>query len=252
MLRSLPFLFSVLVSIPVHAIVDVQDQFFSNPESNTFSVLELDLAGASGNKDEKSFTLATHNILRRGPSTWLFVAEVANSEVNKVENENNSFAHLRYTRDIVGPHGVEVLAQYSEDKFANLASRDVYGGGDRYQWIRGSSTQRGLMGLGIIREVEQYVGQPGERKRWRANLYMTMARPFDDAGNASIGLTTYLQPAIAGGSDVRGIATLTFKSALTDRLQINIGINYNYESNPSPGLSNYSLSYSSGFSYTFR
>lgn len=250
--RALLLLF-VLISFPVRAaIVDVQDQFFSNPETNTFSVFELDLAGASGNKDEKSFTFATHNILRRGPSTWLFVAELANSEVNNVENANNRFAHLRYTRDLDGPHGVEVLAQYSEDKFANLASRNVYGGGYRYQWIQGSNTQRGLIGLGIIREIEQYVGLPGERKRWRANLYMTVARPFDEARNASIGLTTYLQPAIAGGSDVRGIAALTFKSALTDRLQINIGLNYNYESNPSPGLSNYSLSYSSGFSYTFR
>ena len=252
MLRLLLLLF-VLISFPVHAaIVDVQDQFFSNPETNAFSVFDLDLAGASGNKDEKSFTFATHNILRRGPSTLLFVAQLANSEVNNVENANNRFAHLRYTRDLAGYHGVEVLAQYSEDKFANLASRDVYGGGYRYQWIRGSSTQRGLMGLGIIREIEQYVGQPGERKRWRANLYMTVARPFDEARHSSIGLTTYLQPAIAGGSDVRGIAALTFKSALTERLQINIGINYNYESKPSPGLSNYSLSYSSGFSYTFR
>ncbi len=252
MLRTLLLLF-VLISFPAHAaIVDVQDQFFSNPESNVFSVFDLDLAGASGNKDQKSFTFAAHNILRRGPSTWLFVAQLANSEVNNVENADNRFAHLRYTRDLAGPHGVEVLAQYSDDKFANIASRDVYGGGYRYQWIQGSSTRRGLMGLGIIREIEQYVGQPGERKRWRANLYMTVARPFDEARNSSIGLTTYLQPAIAGGSDVRGIAALTFKSALTDRLQINIGINYNYESNPSPGLSNYSLSYSSGFSYTFR
>ncbi len=252
MLRILLRLF-VLMSFPVHAaIVDVQDQFFSNPETNAFSVFDLDLAGASGNKDEKSFTFAAHNILRRGPSTWLFVAQLANSEVNNVENENNRFAHLRYTRDLDGPHGVEVLAQYSQDKFANLASRDVYGGGYRYQWIQGSSTRRGLMGLGIIREIEQYVGQLGERKRWRANLYMTVARPFKETPNASIGLTTYLQPAIAGGSDMRGIAALTFKSALTDRLQINIGINYNYESKPSPGLSNYSLSYSSGFSYTFR
>ena len=251
MLRTL-FLLLALISYPVHAIVDVQDQFFSNPDVNAFSVFELDLAGASGNKDEKSFTFATHNILRRGPSTWLFVAELANSEVNNVENENNRFAHLRYVRDFAGPHGVEVLAQYSEDKFANLASRDVYGGGYRYQWIQGSNTQRGLMGVGIIREIEQYVDIPSERRRWRANLYMTIAKPFDEARNASIGLTTYLQPAISGGSDVRGIATLTIKSSLTERLQINIGINYNYESNPVPGLSNYSLSYSSGFSYTFR
>ena len=59
----------VMIAVPAHAIVDVQDQYFSNPESNAFSVFEFDLAGASGNKDEKSFSLATHNVLRRDSST---------------------------------------------------------------------------------------------------------------------------------------------------------------------------------------
>ena len=242
----------VFVSVPAHAIVDVQDQFFSNPEVDAFSVFALDFAGSAGNKDEQSFDFTTHNVLRREPSTWLFVADWAFSEVNNLENENNRFAHLRYTRDLVGPHGFEVLAQYSEDKFASLDRRDVYGGGYRFQWVRGTGTRRGLAGIGVIREIEQYVETVGERRRWRANLYMTVARPFQTGGDASIGLTTYVQPAIGSDSDLRGIAVLTVKAPLTERLALNIGLNYNYESEPAAGRERYTLSYSSGITYTFK
>lgn len=242
----------IWIPVPGYAIVDVQDQFFSNPEVNALSVFALDFSGSAGNKDQKSFNLTTHNVLRRDPSTWLFVADWAFSEVNDLENENNSFAHFRYTRDLAGPHGFEVLAQYSEDEFANLDRRDVYGGGYRYQWERGTGTRRGLAGIGVIRELEQYVDNVGERRRWRANLYMTVARPFQSGGDASIGLTTYLQPALGSDSDLRGIAVLTVKAPLTERLALNIGLNYNYESDPTAGRERYTLSYSSGFTYTFK
>jgi hypothetical protein len=242
----------ILIPVPVYAIVDVQDQFFSNPEVNAFSVFALDFAGSAGNKDEQSFNLTSHNVLRRDPSTWLFVADWAFSEVNNLENENNRFAHLRYIRDLAGPHGFELLAQYSEDKFASLDRRDVYGGGYRFQWVRGTGTRRGLAGFGVIREIEQYVDTVGERKRWRANMYMTVARPFQRGGDASIGLTTYLQPALGSKADLRGIAVLTIKAPLTERLAVNMGLNYNYESDPAPGRERYTMTYSSGLTYTFK
>lgn len=242
----------LFITVPAYSIVDVQDQYFSNPDAEYFSVFEFDLAGASGNKDEQSFNIATHNVLRRDSSTWLFVADWAFSEVNNLENENNRFAHLRYARQLQGAHGIEVLAQHAEDKFANLDRRDVFGAGYRYQWLPGSDTDRGLVGVGVIRELERYVDTAGQRKRWRANMYMTVARPLSEARNASIGLTTYLQPALGSNSDLRGVAVMTIKAALTERLGLNFGISYNYESDPFPGIENYTLSYSSGFTYTFK
>ena len=49
-----------------------------------------------------------------------------------------------------------------------------------------------------------------------------------------------------------GVAVMTIKAALTERLGLNIGVSYNYESDPFPGIKNYTLSYSSGFTYTFK
>ena len=179
--------------------------------------------------------------------TIALAAEHSHTPLSK--SEHLSFAEVFASAYDNAPELLSVPSRPDQaDQYTQLGESLIVG----VPSVQGSVIDdRALSSVGL-REIEQYVETVGERRRWRANLYMTVARPFQTGGDASIGLTTYVQPAIGSDSDLRGIAVLTVKAPLTERLALNIGLNYNYESEPAAGRERYTLSYSSGITYTFK
>ena len=172
-----------LVALPAYAIVDVHDEYFSNFDVSTFSVFNFNFKGSSGNKDQSAFKLQNHTIHRQKDSTWLFVGSIDVAETNQIKSEDSTFAHLRYTHKLSGPHGAEIFSQYSQDVFKRLERREVLGAGYRYEWIEGKQDQRSVLGTGIIREHERYVDIEQAQRLWRGNLYVTVAMPLTIVGS---------------------------------------------------------------------
>lgn len=240
-------------AVDAHAIVDVHDEYFANPDESRFSVFAFDFSGASGNKDENNFELENHSIYRGNTATWMFVGSMNFAETNNVESENNAFAHLRYVRPInAGPHGFELFTQYSQDQFELLDQRIVFGGGYRFKWKPGSDTERGLLGAGVIREHERYVDIGREQRLWRGNFYVTVSNPVNFARDASISFSTYAQPALKDVSDIRAIGVMTVKAMLSERLGVRFSLDFRYDSEPEDTIESTNVSYSTGITYTLK
>jgi len=241
-----------LVALPAYAIVDVHDEYFSNFDVSTFSVFNFNFKGSSGNKDQSAFKLQNHTIHRQKDSTWLFVGSIDVAETNQIKSEDSTFAHLRYTHKLSGPHGAEIFSQYSQDVFKRLERREVLGAGYRYEWIEGKQDQRGVLGTGIIREHERYVDIEQAQRLWRGNLYVTVAMPLTIVPNASVSLSAYVQPALNHPADMRSIMLLILKARLSEHLAVQFSADYKYDSQPEFGLESTNVGFSSGISYTIK
>jgi len=250
--RLVVFIFLVVVAVRAHGIVDVHDQYFENSEASEFSVFGFDFSGATGTKEVRDIEILNHTVVRRDSHQWMFVGSLNFAETNSEANEDRSFAHLRYTQKIRGAHGFELIAQHSQDQFELLDQRIVLGAGYRYEWKPGTGDERGLLGLGVIREHERYVDVPQEVRLWRANMYVSVAQPVSFARDASISLSAYAQPAFTNVSDVRAIAVMIFTARLSSQLAVKFSVDYEYDSDPVAAIESVNMSFSSGLTYTFK
>jgi hypothetical protein len=241
-----------VISTPALAIVDVHDEYFARPELQAFSVFDFSFNGATGNKEEVDFELDTHTIVRQLTTTWMLVAAANFAETNGQESSNRLFFHGRYSKQFSAneKHGYEMLAQYGRDKFERLQRRLVFGAGYRYQWKPGGTNERGLLGVGIIREQELNLGQNQEMKRWRGNLYATVAIPISLPQGASFSISAYLQPTLNDLSNIRSVAVLGVKAQLSNRLAIKATIDQEYYSIRGPGIEKNNVTYTTGISFT--
>ncbi|MFT4712070.1 MAG: hypothetical protein ACJAVI_003503 [Candidatus Azotimanducaceae bacterium] len=241
-----------VISIPAMAIVDVHDEYYAKPDLQAFSVFDFSFSGATGNKEEVDFELDTHTVVRRGTATWMLVAAASFAKTNDLESSNRHFLHGRYSKQLSAneKHGYEMLAQYGRDKFERLQRRLVIGAGYRYQWKPGTTNERGLLGVGIIREHELNLGQSQEMKLWRGNLYATVAIPLSLPQGASFSISTYLQPALNDLSNIRSVAVLGLKAQLSNRLAVKATIDQEYYSTRSSGIEKNNVTYTTGISFT--
>jgi hypothetical protein len=234
------------------AIVDDQDKFYANPESSAFLTLGFDLSGSRGNQREQDIALELHSVMRTGPAVLMAVVTTELETINGEDVEDSRFLHLRYARQISGPHGAEILLQHSYEQFQRLDRRVVAGAGYRFEWWRPSEAGHGVLGLGLIREHERHYGIPGEQQLWRASLYVTGQRRLDSFDDAAISFTAYAQPALNDSGNLRSVAIVQFEAGLSERLSIHFGFIYRYITEPEPGIDSHDLEYASGLRYTFK
>ena len=238
------------VEVPAcFAIVDVQDNYYTHFDADTVSVFSFDFKGSSGNDESKSVSIANHTIHRGEKSTILAIGSYTQGDSNGVDTSDNGSIHLRYARPLREPHGFEVFTQYGQNRFIKLDRRTLAGVGYRFEWKQGTPSERGVIGLGVMREHERYVGLEEEQKLWRGNLYVSWATPL--TSKISISLTAYAQPAFEDTSDVRVISTVILKAALTERLGVRFSAEYNRDSDPEAGLESSNFNYTSGLTYSF-
>jgi hypothetical protein len=181
----------------------------------------------------------------------MLVANYAKAESNDLETEDNQFAHLRYVHKFEGGQGVEVFAQVQRNRFQKLASRQLLGGG--YRWDRSTALgPRRLFGIGLFHEQEELVALAEKEKVWRGNLYATFNVPLDLARGSSLNFSAYVQPDIENFADLRSIAVAKFVVQLTDRLSIDFTLAYDHDSKPAFGVDAQNFRYSSGPTYIFK
>ena len=70
---GLILLLGSLLSSSAVAIVDVNGQYFAEPDAALFSSISLDFSGASGNDQRSQVSIDSHSIWRGDRSTWLLI-----------------------------------------------------------------------------------------------------------------------------------------------------------------------------------
>ena len=209
------------------AIVDVHDEYYTAPEQPTFFSFGASFDDESGDKEETNISASAHLILRRQNWTLLTVTEFDRGETNSRDTDDASFGHVRLVHQFGGSrHGAEAFIQYSDDRFADLSSRQIAGIGYRFEWIPGTAAQRGLLGAGIMRETEEFESLVREDKATRANFYGTYAAPITPQENVIFSFTGYYQPNIDETSDFRAVALSGLTFSITERFSIDLAAEY--------------------------
>lgn len=249
-LRFGPVLFlGLLLSSPAAAIVDVNDQYFAEPDAAMFSALSVDFSGARGNDQRSEFGIDSHSIWRRKRSTWLLIGSYQTAESEGRDTADNAFVHVRYVRKLASG-GLEFYAQGQRDRFQKLDSRKLVGLGYRFDWRSEQRDLGALIGIGLMHEEERFVEETDRVKQVRANFYLTLSLPVGLARQTRWSLSAHAQPGLSGGG-MRSIAVTKIATKLTDKLSLDFSVAYDHDSKPIFGVNSENLRYTSGLTYTF-
>lgn len=248
--HGLVLLISLLVSSPSWAIVDVNDQYFAEPDATVFSSLTFDLNGASGNDNRSAFGIDSHTLFRGENSTWLLIGSYQAEESEGRDTVDNAFVHVRYVRKL-SSGGLEFYVQGQRDRFQKLDSRRLVGAGYRYDWQNSEGNIDALVGIGVMQEQERFVDVAAQESRSRANIYLTLSMPIGKTRQTRWSLSAFVQPGLFEGG-IRSVAVTKIVTKLTDKLSLDFSLAYDHNSRPIPGVNSDNFRYTSGLTYTFR
>jgi len=246
---GLVLLLGLLLSSSAAAIVDVNGQYFAEPDAALFSSISLDFSGASGNDQRSEVSIDSHSIWRRDRSTWLLIGSYQAAESEGRDTADNAFFHVRYVRKLASG-GLEFYAQGQRDRFQKLDSRRLFGLGYRVDWHSEQGDLDVLVGIGLMQEQERFVESTDRAEQVRANLYLTLSLPLGLAGKTRWSLSAYAQPGLSGGG-MRSIAVTKIATKLTDKLSLELSVAYDHDNKPTFGVNSENFRYTSGLTYTF-
>ncbi|MBT3427948.1 MAG: DUF481 domain-containing protein [Gammaproteobacteria bacterium] len=243
-------LIGLLLSSSAWAIVDVNDQYFAEPDATVFSSLSFDLNGASGNDNRSSFGIDSHTLFRGDKSTWLLIGSYQAEQSEGRDTVDNAFVHVRYVRKLA-TGGVEFYVQGQRDRFQKLDSRRLFGAGYRFDWQNSEGNIDALIGIGVMQEQERFVDVAAQESRSRANIYLTLSMPIGQTRQTRWSLSAFAQPGLSAGG-MRSIAVTKIVTKLTDKLSLDLSLAYDHDSQPTYGVNSDNFRYTSGLTYTFR
>ncbi len=243
-------LMGLLVSSSAWAIVDVNDQYFAEPDATVFSSLSFDLNGASGNDSRSALGIDSHTLFRSEKATWLFIGSYQAEESEGRDTVDNAFVHVRYVRKLA-TGGMEFYVQGQRDRFQKLDSRRLFGTGYRFDWQSSQGNIDALVGIGIMQEREQFVDVATQSSESRANVYLTLSMPIGKTRQTRWSLSAFAQPGLSAGG-MRSIAVTKIVTKLTDKLSLDFSLAYDHDSQPISGVDSDNFRYTSGLTYTFR
>lgn len=210
--------------------------------------LNLQANGQSGNTEKFTGEVSSLNLYRSLENEYIFLANYKYGESNRLRDTHQGSMHLRFARSWNDFPTIEAFAQTQFDQFKLLRSRDLLGGGLRFQLGR---TEKGgsYLGTGLFHEWESIKDPGSNQEDWRGNLYLSFLRTFDELWITS--LTVYYQPALDEFSDFRLHAEAGLELKLTQMLALTLKYAHQYDSAPPPTVRRQDISYLAGLSWKF-
>ena len=187
------------------------------------------------------------------PHYAFIVSEVRYGESDGRRTRDRSFAHLRYNYRFGGPLVAEAFSQLERDSFALLKLRTLIGAGLR---IRLLDTELARLFLGTTPmfererlDAERVGSHPARTTALRISQYLNARLRLSD--RTFLVSTTYVQPWVAAFADVRLLNETRLGVGITDALALRITINTRYDSRPPGGVSDWTLSWTNGLTFTW-
>ena len=129
-----------------------------------------------------------------------------------------------------------LIGIYSQSQLRNVDSRWHGGGGITHPFIRNENHQLSASAALLAEKTTFSSGQ--ERTPLRCSVRLDGRISLTNNG-LSLGLETFLKPALSDASDVIWLSLVTLQAALHNRISLQVGLDYTYESVVPEGLKPY-------------
>lgn len=218
------------------AISNIESERMSLPKQGLSGDAKLSLRGKTGNQQEYFQEAEARGVLRSGDSLYMVLLDTQYGEKRHKKNNDNQFAHLRWTQLLEGPWASEVFAQWQSDEFDHLSLRALTGGGGRYQWVQKEEQLDVAFGVGAFYEQETLDLKTHRQSSYleRLNTYYSFKYRLNDQMN--LVNSTYVQPAFSDADNYRVLFDATLSVKLTQKLRLNVVYRYHYNSHPAVNL----------------
>jgi len=195
---------------------------------------------------------------RRPPflrNRWLLTTNLSLVSFGGDRVTDNGFMHTRYTRMFIPRLGAEVYLQAQYNRFTNLRSRLLTGGGARFVLVHrnpfglwGGSGYMGEYEVNAIDVVDDSHPQETFNHRWASYLALRLDVVEDALELAN---TTYVQPRFDDFTDIRVLTSTQLEGAVTPTFSMGIDFDVAYDSRPPRTVKNTDLSFSGFVRFRF-
>lgn len=231
------FILFFLIPSVAYSITNIEAQRRPGlPEQGLGGSLAVAAEGQHGNVREEDYLFNARLQYRQQDNIYLGIAQRAYGSTRGLADTDSSFAHARWTHLFTQTWASEVFSQWEEDRFDNLTSRSLIGGGARRVLLDKEAELNLALGLGAFYEREELDLSDFSEVNYtvRINSYLTYQHQLND--NVSINSTVYYQPSLDDLDDTLGLLTFGLNVKLTDALSLDVSYQANYDSQPAENL----------------
>jgi len=243
-----------LWSLPVSAIVNVENMRVGPAQPGLSANIDLSISGKRGNTDKDEYGLGTRIQNNSEMVTNFIVASYDYGEASDITNTNKTFIHARHVKQFQPSRAWEAFAQAEENEFARLSFHGLLGAGLRFT-LTETPEQLGLyLGAGAFWSRETLDRQTGlsdygTESFGRANLYLVYKHRLNS--QLSLVSTTYYQPRLSDSADFRALEQAGLAVKMTDNLNLKLSLDIAHDSRPPQSIDKTDSSYNTSLSYQF-
>ncbi len=212
-----------------------------------------DVAVESGNADLFEVGIGTRFDYRTGPHYLFLIGRVRYGEEGGATFKNQSFAHLRYNRELIPWLVAETFTQLQQDAFKLLRLRVLVGSGIRFRYV--DTDRIGLyQGTTLMYEYETLdagkVGtHPATQSVGRWSNYVNVRLRLTE--KTSIINTVYVQPRLDAFDDIRILDEAALAVALTKHVTLQTSFSLSYDSRPPGAVESLDVAVRNGIEVSF-
>ena len=241
--KFLTFISFIIFSITLESqIIDIET---SRKEDLIGAKISLNLGfdGSSGTVDRTNYSIGTRFDFNNEVWNRFLIFNYSRREKDERVNEDNTFFHIRFAREITSLIAAELFIQTNEKPLEKIEERNLFGIG-----IRLSPLKNLRLGVGVFDENEKRIDLD-ERNTVRINTYLNYL--FNISENTSFNTLIYFQPDIEDLSEIRSLLRLGLRVKATDSFFININYEYIHDSSPPIGTDKKNSIYGFKIGYEF-
>lgn len=218
------------------AIANIESEKPGLPDDGLKGNFSVSMDGESGNANELNYDVGLKLNYRNDKNMALLIANKSYGETEGVEDDGDSFVHLRGIRLISDKWAAETFVQWAKDEFTNLKYRALLGGGGRYTALSKADTYSLSLGLGAFREKEvlDLITLEETTLIWRLNSFLSYNHQISE--QTHVVTTAYFQPSIDDSDDYRILWNLGLSVQMTDSLSLGLEYQLTHDSLPAQNL----------------
>ncbi|MCF6339553.1 MAG: DUF481 domain-containing protein [Sulfurimonas sp.] len=215
---------------------------------------EVGLETKRGNTDKDNYK-ASARITYDEAINYVVWGEISGEygKSNNVEDTSKLFSHLRYIHTLADNQNLiyELFVQIQSDKFRQISSRVLGGGGLRYKIFSSQEIGNGYFGLGGFYENIVYNNSAlnSNEDNTRLNTYLTYAVGFSEKSTFSA--TIYYQPLSDDFSDYIQSSQLELKLHIFKSLFLKFKTSWDVDSRPPIGIKKSDFTQITSFVFNF-
>lgn len=244
----------LLNTLPVHAVVNLENLHLQKPAEGFEGEFDLSAGGASGNTEKADLNVGTRLQWQTGIHTNFLVMSYAYGQSNDVRDTNRVFAHARHIAQTSDALAWELFLQGERNEFGRIAFRRLAGGGARFSMLKRQDRSAAFLGIGAFYELETVTDTTGTTDTgtdsvWRGNVYFVLKYNLNK--NVRLISSTYYQPSFDDTGDYRALENAALEVSMTDKLSLRASAEVRHDSRPPQTIEETDVTYRTGINYKF-